>query len=323
MNKKILILGPWVGEFSYEISWWIPQVRELVLTKYSDYYVIALSSLGRKKLYEDFIDEFLPHPEYLEIYLSYPSMAYQYINGEEIIPLELTQYTTQIKEYCESQSELVELILPRINMQDALNHNPPGLFSHYKSSDIILKKVKDKLNNYFNDDKDIILILAREKIRNGVLDKENWDPLNWGKFITSIIEKLKLNIVLFGIPNKESKGGTISFESLGLNDKHKKNVLYYPLEGKDSVEEQIALLQNTKCSVYGATGAATLAFFTNTPIFTQQTSKNGYRLDFSWQHNLTNNHKKVKIFDKYSEEELYNSPPEELYNEFKNFYKKL
>ena len=238
------------------------------------------------------------------------------------------QYFTKVHEnaiieYCKTQSSSVQVFLPKLGVQEALNPNPPGNFIHYKSTDSILNKVNDKLSNFFQNDKETILILAREKIRNGILDKENWNPKHWGQFIVNSIENLNVNVVLLGIPNIESKGGTISFESLGLYNKYKDKILYYPIAGENSVEEQIALLQSTKCSVYGATGAATLAFFANTPVFTQQTSKSGYRLNFPWQHNLTNNHKKVKIFDKYSEEELYNSPPQELYDEFENFYKKL
>ena len=36
MNKKLIIFGPWCGEFSYELSWWNPECRELRKTKYKD-----------------------------------------------------------------------------------------------------------------------------------------------------------------------------------------------------------------------------------------------------------------------------------------------
>ena len=94
-------------------------------------------------------------------------------------------------------------------------------------------------------------------------------------------------------------------------------------EGEDSIDHQISLLKNTKCSIYGASGAVTLTFFTNTPVFTQQSRENGHRLNFNWQKSLSNSHKCVKLFDKYSMGELYNSPVQELFNEFKEFYEGL
>ena len=83
------------------------------------------------------------------------------------------------------------------------------------------------------------------------------------------------------------------------------------------------LLKNTKCSIYGASGAVTLTFFTNTPVFTQQSKENGDRLNFNWQKSLSNSHKCVKLFNKYSMGELYNSPVQELFDEFKEFYEGL
>ena len=65
MNKKLVIFGPWIGEFTYEISWWIPEIRELRNTKYKDFKSIAVSSKGRKILYSDFIDEFIYYPNNL------------------------------------------------------------------------------------------------------------------------------------------------------------------------------------------------------------------------------------------------------------------
>ena len=31
MNKKLIIFGPWCGEFCYELSWWIPEIRSNLL----------------------------------------------------------------------------------------------------------------------------------------------------------------------------------------------------------------------------------------------------------------------------------------------------
>ena len=92
---------------------------------------------------------------------------------------------------------------------------------------------------------------------------------------------------------------------------------------KGQKEKQLAILKNTKCSIYGASGAAVVPFFINTPIFTQQTVQEGFRLTLGWEKDLTENLKNVKIFDKYKDGELYESPPDELFEEFLKFYKEL
>ena len=56
MNKKLIIFGPWCGEFSYELSWWNPECRELRKTKYKDYDAVHIGFNGRKVMYKDFVD---------------------------------------------------------------------------------------------------------------------------------------------------------------------------------------------------------------------------------------------------------------------------
>ena len=29
MKDKVIIFGPWCGEFSYELSWWKPEIRKI------------------------------------------------------------------------------------------------------------------------------------------------------------------------------------------------------------------------------------------------------------------------------------------------------
>ena len=92
----------------------------------------------------------------------------------------------------------------------------------------------------------------------------------------------------------------------------------------DSLDKQIALLQYCKCSIYGASGAAVLPFFVEgAATFTQQTVEEGFRLKYKWERDLTNNLKNVKVFDKYKNFDIFESPPEELYEEFKEFYNNI
>ena len=90
----------------------------------------------------------------------------------------------------------------------------------------------------------------------------------------------------------------------------------------DSLENQLAILNNTKCSIYGASGAAVVPFFVNTPTFTQQTQEEGFRLELGWEKDLLD-FKHFKNFDKYNNSEIYDSTVHELFDEFVSFYKEL
>ena len=141
-----------------------------------------------------------------------------------------------------------------------------------------------------------------------------------------LINKLKVNIVMIGIPRKEgsSAGGALSLDDTKMYKKNKEYIKPIVFTGEDSVERQIALLQSTKCSIYGASGTAVFPFFVkNAATFTQQTKEEGFRLKFKWERDLTNNLEKVGVFDKYHNFDIFESPPEELFEEFKQFYQEI
>jgi hypothetical protein len=54
-----IFFGPWIGEFGYELSYWIGECRA-IREKYPNHEAIASSYYGRSRLY-DFADIYLPH----------------------------------------------------------------------------------------------------------------------------------------------------------------------------------------------------------------------------------------------------------------------
>ena len=325
MGNKLIIFGPWVGEFSYEISWWIPEIREFKRKNSSNCISIACGFNGRKGLYSDFNDEYISHPPELEDILKYPSAAGEHINGRDIMPPIFIDYINKIKNHYQKEFKEVEVYSPNLNSFGGrnLSNNPPGEYLPYKSNPKFDNLIKNEINSYFSNNNETISLMARSRYRRGKPDGEDWNPKNWNILLEAIINELGLNIVLIDIPQKDNKGGSVDFKNTELYSKYKNNILCFDVSGNNSVEIQFSILKNTKCSLYGATGAAVLPFFLNTPVFTQQTKDNGYRLKFDWQKRLTNNHENVKIFDKYPMGKIYNSPVEELFNEFKHFYKKI
>ena len=63
MNNKLIIFGPWCGEFCYELSWWIPEIRKVRNNDFKEWDAIAVGFDGRKVLYEDFTDDYVPYPK--------------------------------------------------------------------------------------------------------------------------------------------------------------------------------------------------------------------------------------------------------------------
>ena len=92
MGKKVIIFGPWVGEFSYELSWWNPECRKIRNEYFKDYHSVHLGFCGRYVAYKDFIDEYIQHPLELEETLQFPATYGEHINGQDIIPPIFEEY---------------------------------------------------------------------------------------------------------------------------------------------------------------------------------------------------------------------------------------
>ena len=46
-------------------------------------------------------------------------------------------------------------------------------------------------------------------------------------------------------------------------------------------------------------------------------------MKFKWERDLTDDLKNVKVFDKYHNFDIFESPPEELFEEFEKFYNEI
>jgi len=324
VSNKVVIFGPWVGEFSFEISWWMPEIRLLRNTKYKDYHAIHVGYLGRKGLYKDFIDEYIPFDDEINNEIKFWMPDCYLVRDEKDsrsginMPVSVGVLFEDIKLELEEKYDVVEVVTPLDNPiigDRCREENPIGEYKHLSVNPTVDEKVKKDLQ-VFDNDRDTVCVMARSRTRFGEVDGETWNPDNWGLFVYKLVNELNVNVVMMGIPEQRNYPGSLAFED-------SEYIKSFVFEGEDSIDYQISLLKNTKCSIYGASGAVTLTFFTDTPVFTQQSKENGNRLNFKWQKSLTNSHKSVKLFDKYSMGELYDSPVQELFDEFKEFYKGL
>ena len=222
MNKKLVIFGPWIGEFTYEISWWIPEIRELRNTKYKDFKSIAVSSKGRKMLYSDFIDEFIYYPNNLESQRKYPSTKGEHVHYVgDIIPDNFNKFISELKQKYGNKYQVTCYSPNEFDSGSGrtLNNNPFGKFIHYKASDEVIDEIKKEIR--FDNDSDTVALSARLKDREKKVDGENWNPNSWSKFIERIIVELDLNVVFTTIKNEKNKGGTFDFSNFSFYKKYK------------------------------------------------------------------------------------------------------
>ena len=331
-NKKLVIFGPWCGEFCYELSWWTPEIRKVRNTKFKDWDAIAVGFNGRKILYKDFVDAYVPYPQELDDTLLYPATYGEHISGKgDIIPDNLKDFVAYIaNEYKEKYGyDEIQAYYPGIipmSAERAMSEEPFGEYKHYEPSDKIMNGVKKELDDYFDDDRDRVAVMARIRRRYGNVCKLDWNPDHWETFVDMLINELNLNVVMITIPRKEgsSAGGALSLEDTDVYKNNKKHIKPITFTGEDSVEKQMALLRLTSCSIYGASGTAVFPFFVkDVATFTQQTVEEGFRLKFKWERDLTNDLEKVEVFDKYHNFDIFESSPEELFEEFKQFYKRI
>ena len=331
-QNKLIIFGPWCGEFSYELKWWIPEIRKIRNEEFKDYDAFMLGFNGREFLYNDFIDKYIAYPTELQDTLKYPSSYGEHIHGSDIIPDNLQKYLLEVSNKYVNQYEEVALYAPGaipIGDHRTKTDKSYGHYRCYKPCKEVNDDIAEQLK--FENNNNVITIMARQRYRNGVPDVETWNPDHWITFTKLILSNLDVNIIFINLEVKNSSGGSYDFTAHDFNTQYSNRVKHLDLSGKNSVEMQIALLQQTNCSIYGASGAALIAVFAGTNLFTQQTSKNGYRIHLEYKQFINGyvgesedlNFNAPVVFDKHISANIWDLPPTDLFNEFIKYYTTL
>jgi hypothetical protein len=328
-SKKIVIFGPWCGEFSYEYGWWVPEIRKKRNTEYSNFYAVHIGYEGRSFLYRDFIDEYITYPKDIEESLTYPSNYGQKNQNDTYIgiPDNLIEFLKEVINSVEEKFDDVVCYIPeaddgKVSIPRAYQQQPYGEYLHYNPCERIINEVKKQIC-FEDSSRKMVSILARTRHRAGKRCNYDWSPKNWEIFIDMLINLMDLNVCIVDIPPKKSSAGTLSFIDSEVYKRNKNYIKIFTLEGSDSLERQAALLQLSDCNIYGGGGSSSFAYFLKTPLFTQQTVKEGPRRKFQWHADLTDNFKNVYIFSKYDESDIYDSSPVEMFCVFQEFFKGL
>lgn len=270
MSKKHVHI--FVGEFSYAMNWHSPRLRAQ-LTNNAEHIVVTYPAFSM--LYVNYVDVY-PLPKDITSKCVWPAT----------IGLKPGDTTPEfLKKYCKEIFPNAVIHTPtHIN---AMNPHPHGIFEHIKPREDVKSDISNLLSSFSKDDTICIMPKLRS---NGGRAGQNWPQQEWVDLCNDLIN-CGYNIVSINIADKASHGGTYE---LNINsDKFK--VLNIDKNDEYALDRQSWLLKQTKCSIYGSTGAANLPFWINTPTISIMKTNCGKRLFFDWQKRLTNNHKNNDI----------------------------
>jgi|TARA_Y100000310_G_scaffold61340_1_gene56606 hypothetical protein len=325
--KNVILCGPWIGEFSYEVLGWAPKLRYYITNYYSDYHVVHFGYPGRSLLYRDFVDEYVGYDTDIVDNIL-PSNSGGVGRGvDHILKYKLTEdfmnsWIESNKNNFDGVYNLRPVDLNCIRKDQVEVNMPDTKFIHFNADTEVEIKIVKFLKG-FSEGKDVISIMAPTP-HEMIAYRENWNPKHWIEFIENVIVELKLNVIMMGITSKNNLQGSYTFEDSYLYSKYPNNIRSYVLSSgiENSLDYQVSILKNTLCSVWGSTGACQLSYYCGRPMFSQLVLSTSLKRQFlESQKNITNNFKHIKYFQKYnSGMDFYNSPANEFYEEFKQFY---
>ncbi len=325
-KRNALLCGPWIGEFSYEILGWSAKLRYYINNHYSDYYIIHFGFPGREALYRDFVDEYISYDKSIIDNMIPANSGGVGRGSEHTLTYKPTEDFTSnwISENKDKYGEMYCLRpedLNCITKSQVIVNMPDTEFIHLKSKDSIENEVITFLKD-FGGDRNVISVMAPTP--HEIFEyKENWNPDSWLFFLDNAINELDLNVVMMGIKAKDNLQGSYTFEDSYLYDKYPNRITSYVLNSdlEGALDYQIAVIRNTACSVWGSTGASQIAYYCGKPVFAQLVYGTLDRVSLDSQKEITNNFKDIKYLHKYNSGfELYDSPADEFYREFKQFY---
>ena len=333
MHNVITII--FIGEHSYELCWFTPKMRKLCNEQFKNAYKIVFARNGKYGLYRDFVSEFIPFDSETEEELGWPACGgTRNKKNNQAFSEDLDPAAQKfVNNYCKEHEIKSKHIINASNFNKwtgerhnlmgtkvSLDENPWGDYIHLTARPHIQFRIAKELEENLDHTKPTIAMMARTRKRLEMKDNENWNPAHWQILIDRLINELDVNIVFIGVPPRNEDGypGALSFDGA-----HKR-VYSMVRNNFDAVEEQIAVLLNTKVSFYGASGASYLAMFCNTPSFIFSQSEDGWRLKHAWCKELTDGHKNIYVFNKYKPgKDYWNANPDDVFKHFKNFYEQI
>lgn len=242
-TNNTLLVGPWVGEFGWELFCFQGYVR-----KYSKSFdkVIVIGKKGHDFLYKDFCDEYihysLPEGYYSDSWFSRDKNM-RIVSTDSII-------SNKIKEFKFTHRLDPNKICSNMFLLPA---NGIAKIGKYFYDQEFIKYESNTINEY-ND----IILHPRNK---GVGDSRNWGVEKWNNLVKRLKSKYTIGVI----------GNNESFKLEGVND-------YRNL----SIEDTVSVLNRAKLVVGQSSGPLHLASLSGIPQLVWSTEHNRVRYEKYW-----------------------------------------
>jgi hypothetical protein len=187
LNNKILLAGPWMGEFGWELFCWQGYVRKLS-KNYDE--TIIISRTGHEFLYRDFANKYYN-------YDTPASKANMWLG--EIDQLELKKILYNVK--------YSQHLMP-FNIGFSINGNTTKIVNNAFNQQDFLKYESDTLDKNVD-----ILVHARNKI---VGSDRNWNKSNWQALVNLLLKKYTIGVI--GTDEAFYLDGTEDLRNLSVED---------------------------------------------------------------------------------------------------------
>jgi len=243
--EKLLIAGPWVGEFGWELFCWHGYIR--ALSRYFDRTVV-ISSKNSQFLYEDFSDQFIAFDptegDYKDSY---------YKVGFKEKP-DLWNRFLQEAQYSKEKEKLTLFKPRRIGKPPKTHYSEFFKFGPYviKPEYIKLGKKHKKNNN--------VIIHARNR---SLRPQDNWSEKKWKKLVDKLT-KIGYNIISIGLIKE------------AMHIEGSKDMRECPQQ------ELLNILRNSLCILGPSSGAMHLASLCGCPQVVWTTDYNLDRYTKNW-----------------------------------------
>jgi len=241
-NNKTLLIGPWVGEFGWELFTWQGLARH-ISKEYSK--VIVAGKKGNEFLYEDFCDEYVT--------IKLPDGVFS------------DSWFCRDKQMNVIPTDFIESMIKDIKFDDRLDPNKicSGMFlmtstGVARTSELFYSQEFIKYKSNSLDKSYDILIHPRNK---GVGDTRNWNQKKWQELVNLLSKKNTVGII----------GTHEAFKLEGADDC--RNI---------SISDTVSLMNRTKLIVGQSSGPLHLGSLCGTPHLVWSTEHNRKRYFEYW-----------------------------------------
>lgn len=180
MRKNVLICGPWVGEFGWELFAWQAYMRQM--SKNYDK-VVCISRPTSKALYSDYADEFIPYTPEGGLADSF------FMHDHKVDHKFLNSVFSQNSDY-----NVTWLPPRRVGVPPHTHFKEPILFGYTRVSPEYIK-----FGESVKRGNDIVIHARNRELRQA----DNWEIENWNQLVTDL-KSLGHKVISIGTKKQSS-----------------------------------------------------------------------------------------------------------------------